>query len=170
MARPSFPIDHVLELLALHPARISDAAAGLTPAQLRSAPAAGEWSANDVLAHLRACADVWGRYIREMLAVAHPTIRAVNPRTWLAQTDYDEQAFGSNLDAFAAQRAGLLVVLEALSPAGWERSATLRGAGKPLEQTVRGYAEGMARHERAHVKQIERIVNEVRQPDRSGST
>ncbi len=37
-------------------------------------------------------------------------------------------------------------------------SETVTGAGKPLELTVHRYAERLAIHERAHVKQIEHII------------
>jgi hypothetical protein len=63
------------------------------------------------------------------------------------------------LRAFAAQRAGLLAVLEPLPREGWSRAATVTGAGKALQRTVLFYAQWLARHERPHVKQIERIVN-----------
>jgi hypothetical protein len=58
--------------------------------------------------------------------------------------------------------AELLAILEPLAPVGWARAATVTGAGKPLERTVRFYAEWLAVHERPHVKQIERIVNTMR--------
>jgi hypothetical protein len=48
-----------------------------------------------------------------------------------------------------------------LHPKDWTRAATVRGAGAPLESTVHDYATRLARHERTHVKQIERILNTV---------
>jgi hypothetical protein len=112
-----------------------------------------------VLAHLRACADVWGNCIVTMIAEDRPTLRAVNPRTWIKRTDYRDLEFRPSLRVFATQRADLLAVLEPLPPDGWSRSATVTGAGAVLERTVLTYAQGLARHERPHVKQIERIVN-----------
>lgn len=50
--------EEILALLEETPERITTATAGLTPAQLRTAPTTGAWSLNDILAHLRACADV----------------------------------------------------------------------------------------------------------------
>jgi hypothetical protein len=97
-----------------------------------------------------------------MLAEDRPTLRAINPRMWINSTDYREQAFRASLSAFTTQRTALLAVLESLPPAGWSRAATVTGAGKPLERTVRFYAQWLARHERPHVRQIERIVNEAR--------
>ena len=101
-------IQEALTLLAETPARIADLTSGLSPAQLRTRPSADEWSANDVLAHLRACADVRGGYILTMLAEDRPTLRAMSPRTWMRKTDYPELEFEASFRAFAKQRADLL--------------------------------------------------------------
>lgn len=152
----------VLAMLAAAPPRIAELTAGLAPEQLRSAPAPGQWSAGEVLAHMRACADMWGGAIREILTHDHPTLRAINPRAWIERTDYRAQAFGASLAAFASQRAELLATLEPLAAEGWARAATVTGAGKPLERTVHFYAQWLARHERPHLKQIERITSQLR--------
>jgi hypothetical protein len=160
--RSSFSIEEALSLLAQTPARIATLTDGLAPARLRTAPSANEWSANDVLAHLRSCADMWGGYMMTILAEDKPTIRAINPRTWIEQTDYLELEFAPSLHAFTTQRAALLAILEPLPPEGWARTATVTGAGSPLQKTVLDYAERMAHHERPHVKQVERIARTMR--------
>jgi hypothetical protein len=151
-------IEQVLAMLAEHPRRIAALTGGLTSAQLHSAPGPGEWSANDVLAHLRSCADVWGSYMMTILAEDRPTIRAVSPRTWIKKTDYPAQEFATALRSFTAQRAELLAVLEPLPPPGWSRPATVSAVGRVYERTVLDYAERLVRHEQEHVRQIERIV------------
>ena len=161
MASSSLTIEQVLKLLAETPPRIAALTAGLAPAQLRGTLNRDEWSANDVLAHLRACADVWGNCVVAMIAEDRPTLRAVNPRTWIKRTDYPELEFRPSLRSFATQRADLLAVLEPLPHEGWSRAATVTGAGKVLERTVRIYAQWLARHERQHVKQVERMVNSL---------
>ncbi len=158
MPSRSLTIEQVLTLLAETPSRISELTAGLSPAQLHSTPDHDGWSASDVLAHLRACADVWGNCILAMIAEDMPTLRAVNPRTWIKQTDYLELEFRPSLRSFVTQRADLLAALEPLPHEGWSRAATVTGAGKVLERTVLFYAQWLARHERQHVKQVERIV------------
>lgn len=145
-------------MLAEAPPRIAARTAGLTREQLHAAPAPGEWSVNDILAHLRACADVWGRTIATMLAQNTPTIRTISPRTWIKKTDYPEQEFHPALHAFTTQRGALLADLEALAPGDWSRAATMTGAGKPFTLTVHSYAQALAEHERPHIKQIERIA------------
>ncbi len=159
MPSSSITIEQVLNLLAENPQRIAALTTGLAPAQLHSAPNPDEWSANDVLAHLRACADMWGACIAMIITEDRPTIRAINPRTWIKKTDYLEQEFQPSLRAFITQRTELLQVLESLKPKGWSRAATVTGAGAVLERTVMFYAQWLARHERTHVKQIERTVN-----------
>ncbi len=163
MSSKYLPVDQILTILKETPSRLALLAAGLSAAQLRAAPEPGEWSASEVLAHLRACSDVWGdHYIMTILAHDEPTIKAVNPRRWIKDTDYFEQDFQPALHLFTQQREKLLIVLEALQPEGWWRTATLTGAGKPLQQTLISHADGLARHERAHLKQIERALNALR--------
>lgn len=148
----------LLATLADGPARIAAAVGDAPPERLHASPKPGAWSANEVLAHLRACADVWGGCIGRILAEDEPTIRAVNPRTWIGSTDYVEQDFCDSLAALTSQRAALVAVLAPLEPAAWWRRATVTGAGRPLVRTVHDYAAWLARHERPHVTQIQRTV------------
>jgi hypothetical protein len=156
------PLSDLLAMLAAAPARLAEATADLTPAQLRTAPSPGEWSANDILAHLRSCADVWGGCIATILAEDEPTFRAVNPTTWIKQTDYPQLEFRPSLSAFTEQRQALLVVLRGLPPEAWSRGATVKGAGRTLRRTVWSYADWLASHERAHLKQMARVAALVR--------
>jgi hypothetical protein len=155
-------IEQVLALLAETQSRIAAATSGLTEAQLHRSPERGEWSANEVLAHLRACADARGEPIRTILGEDHPTFRAMNPLTWIKKTDYLDLEFRPSFRAFSRQRAALLALLRPLPRRDWSRAATVTGAGAPLERTVLIYARWVATHERPHVKQVERIVNTVR--------
>ena len=152
-------LDQVLTLLPETPPRLAALTAGLAPAQLQTRPGPAEWSLNDVLAHLRSCSDVWGQYISTLLAQDKPTIRAVNPTTWIKQTNYPELEFRPSLRAFTRQRAELLAVLQPLPPKAWSRSATVTGAGKPLQRTVFTYAQWLVNHERSHFRQIKRIAD-----------
>src|SRR4026209_1527895 len=96
--------EEILALLEGTPERIAAATAGLTAARARTSPRAGEWSLNDILAHLRACADVGGDAIARILAEDHPTLRAVDPRVHVTKTDYPSVDFASSFSDFARQR------------------------------------------------------------------
>jgi hypothetical protein len=115
-----------------------------------------------VLAHLRACGDVWGGNIMTIIAQDKPMYKGLNPRAWINKTDYLELEFQPSLLAFTTQRSAILAVLDALPPKSWSRPATMIDmVGKHLERTVLSYADALARHERSHLKQIERIVSAV---------
>jgi hypothetical protein len=73
----------ILTMLAGTPPRIAVLTAGLPPDQLCATPPDGGWSADDVLAHMRSCADVWGDCIAAIITQDTPTLRAVNPRSWI---------------------------------------------------------------------------------------
>lgn len=154
--------EQLLTLPAGTPGRLAALTDGIPPEQLRAAPLPGEWSAVEVLAHLCACADMWGRAIEAIGAQERPTLRAVNPRYWIKQTDYPRLEFEPSLRAFAEQRSDLLALLRGLPPEGWARTATVTGAGKTLERSVWFYAQWPAQHERPHLKQIARIANGLR--------
>ena len=112
MSENPLPIAQILTILAVTPPRLAALTEGLTAAQLQAAPSPEEWSANEVLAHLRACADVWGECIARVINEDRPTIKALSPRTWIDRTDYRTQDFRPSLHAFTAQRADLLALLD----------------------------------------------------------
>jgi len=149
-------------MLVATPSRLVAITQGLSPTQLVTPPEPREWSARDMLAHLRACADMWGKYIVLILNEDQHTFKAVNPTNWIMQTNYREQEFPPSLQVFMAQRVELLVVLKPLPSKDWFRMATVTGAGKPRERTVRTYAQRLTNHEQSHIKQIECIVDVLR--------
>jgi thiaminase len=158
MAVKQLTSEQILNLLSESPSTLAALTASMTHEQLHISPAVGEWSVNEILAHLRACADVWGDCMATILAQDKPTIRAINPTTWIEQTDYREQLFYGSFQAFQSQRHDLLALLEAIAPESWFRRAIVTGAGKPLERTVHSYAQWLATHERSHVKHIKRLA------------
>jgi hypothetical protein len=158
VARRSLNRKQILALLADNPRRIEALTSGVSPSRLKQAPPAGGWCVNDVLAHLRSCADVWTDCIVTIAVDDHPTIRAVNPDTWIESTDYRELDFLSSWRSYSDQRSDLLAFLEALAEPAWTRTATVTGAGAAIERTVHFYAQWLASHERSHVTQIERLL------------
>jgi hypothetical protein len=158
MSENPLTIEQVLNLLTTNPQQIAEFTVNLTAVQLHTSPKPGEWSANDILAHLRSCADVWGNAIETIITEDKPIIKAINPTTWIDHTDYPNQKFQKSFRAFSEQRTDLLAILETLPKKSWLRSATITGAGAPLERTVFFYARWLAKHERTHVKQIRHIA------------
>lgn len=151
-------IPRVLKVLAETPKEIARMARGRSVSDLHRKPAPDAWSAQEIVAHLRACADVWTGSIERMLAESHPTIRYVSPRGWINKTDYLEQPFADSFRAFTASRDTLLETLGGLDAKGWARGATFTGTTAGREGTVLIYATRIADHEVRHLDQLRRTI------------
>ncbi len=105
---------------------------------------------------------MWGeRRITAMLSEEHPTIKTINPRTWVHQTDYLEIDVQTSVTAYSAQRAELLRILQSFPGNAWLRWGTCTGSGKRFETTVHYEADAIARHEAAHIRQMERVARSL---------
>jgi hypothetical protein len=151
-------IQRLIKLLEETPRRISAASKGIKNARLQSRPDEEAWSANDILAHLRSCADVWGKSIMAMVTQDHPTILYISPRTWIRKTNYPELEFQLSLDVFVKQRNELLKSLKILEIKDWSRRATFTATTEGREHTVLSYVQRLAQHENEHCKQIEALL------------
>ena len=134
--------------------RIIRAANGLDETSLHFEPDKNSWSANDILAHIRACADLWTHSIYAMLAENEPEFSDINERRWAKVTRYAEVPFAESFQAFSLQRATLLRVLKSLPFESWERSAIIFGR----KHTVFTQTRRMAKHEGEHCEQIENLL------------
>jgi hypothetical protein len=151
-------IEKLRDALAETPRRIAFASRDLENARLQFRSDTDAWSANDILAHLRACADVWGKSIMAMITQDHPTLRYISPRTWIRKTGYPELEFRQSLQAFAQQRGDFIKSLEPLATADWSRGATFTATTRGREQTVLSYVQRMTQHENEPCEQIEALL------------
>jgi hypothetical protein len=145
-----------LWLLAEAPRRIAATTDGVDSVRLHLRTADEPWSVNDILAHLRASADVRERFIEDMLTLDRPVLRYVSPRSFLRKTNYLEVTFGSSFQAYETQRARLLRRLDGLPIDAWSRSATIRDRA----ETVATYVHFLTSHETVHCDQIESLLRE----------
>ncbi|MEZ4768693.1 MAG: DinB family protein [Caldilineales bacterium] len=142
------------QMLAGFPAKIERLTAGLTDEALAAAPDPKAWSALRVLAHLRACSDLWSYSIYAMLAETSPELPLPDERRWAKVAGYAGTGFRRSLQAFTMDRERLVAVLAALSEADWSRDAHIRGR----RHTVFSQCRRMALHEADHLAQVESIV------------
>src|SRR3954471_18337466 len=157
----------VIALLQTTPRHIGSAVGGLSDPELCWKPAPDSWSLAEVLAHLRACADVWGESIMKILKQDNPTFRYVSPRTWIKKTNYLHLDFKASLPEFRKQREELLTVLQPLPYEDWLRRAKVKAA-KLREETVLSYGQRLANHEAGHCGQIDRILQALFQARQRG--
>lgn len=150
----STEIANFLEYLAAAPRRIAVATEGLPTPRLTLRTEEEPWSVNDILAHLRASADVREKFIQIMLDQEHPTVRYISPRSYIRKTNYLNLAFYESFQAYKKQRNELLKKLGDLSIKDWSRSAII----KERTETVFSYTRYLIEHESAHCEQIEKMV------------
>jgi DinB superfamily len=61
--RQPMTTEQILSVLGETPPRLRSLTGDLTEAMVHAAPEHGEWSVAEITAHLRSCADVWGRLL-----------------------------------------------------------------------------------------------------------
>lgn len=155
-ATPS-EIQKYLKLLEETPHRILSVTQSVDEARLQYKPDRKSWSTNDILAHLRACADLWTHSIYAMLAENEPVFSDINERKWTKVTRYAERSFTESFQAFRLQRENLLRVLKELPFESWERSAIIF----ERRHTVFTQTRRMGKHEAEHVQQIEELLKQI---------
>ena len=147
-------IEKYLGLLSSTSRRIMKATQGFDDVRLQYKIDKKAWSVNDIFAHLRSCADVWGGNIEAMLAEDRPTLPYCHPRQWIKKTNYPNLIFHESFQAFRKQRKKLLKRLNNLAFEDWSRAAII----KNREHTVFSQTRRMALHEDVHCQQIEEIL------------
>lgn len=152
-------ISRTVALLGQAPLRLAEITRGVPSQRLHLRSDEEPWSVGDILAHLRACSDLWGNSINAMLTQDNPTLRAVSPRSWMRKPHYRDRAFDAALAAFSEERQRLVTVLAALTEADWLRRGTFIGTSlRQREQTVLRYAGRIVSHEQPHLAQIEDLL------------
>ena len=154
MSVPRTEIDRYLHLLREAPERIAAATAGVDDDRLHERSAAEPWSVNDILAHVRASADMREKFITDMASGDRATLRYESPRGWIRKTNYLELPFAESFAAFRAHRSAWLAQLETMSAADWERGALIRD--RP--ETIASYVRYLTDHETVHCEQIEALL------------
>jgi len=157
MKATSSGIDAVLSILNETPSRLANLIMAFDDRHLYTPPGVKTWSVSEILAHMRACADIWTFSIYAMLTEERPTLPDINERKWAKVTAYARLPIVISLQAFTFQREGLMRVLKPLPKDGWEHGSLIL----EREHTVFTQARRMAYHEQGHLEQIEDLLRQT---------
>ncbi|HUQ42105.1 MAG TPA: DinB family protein [Candidatus Limnocylindrales bacterium] len=152
-------MDEILTQLEEHPRRLLEISAAVPGTRLGSVPCLGTWSANDVLTHLRCCADAGAAAIRGLARTDGRIVSFVGPRTLFEEVDYRDRDFAANLRALTRQRRRLLALLRDLPRASWTRDGRTSDGGPARVRSILDYGQWLARHERKHVEALARFAS-----------
>jgi DinB family protein len=146
-----------LVMLEEFPLTLAALTAGLSEEQLRWSPGKKEWSIVEVLAHLRACTEIWSFSMYAMLAEDKPVFPLLDERRWAKAARYATFDFQPSFQLFCLQRQELIAVLKPLDIETWARSANIEGRN----HTVFSQARRMALHETEHLDQIQALLDNL---------
>lgn len=137
------------------PRRLREALAKVPEAARTWRPAAGEWSAHEVVVH---CADSEtnaAARIRYVLCEREPLVLAYDEAVWAMTLDYHAHPLEPALAAVRGVRAHTAALIHRLPEAAWSREGRHTGSGRYTAEDWLGiYAE----HLENHARQIEANV------------
>jgi DinB superfamily len=147
-------IDDLLNRLADVPRRIRQAVARLSDMQKHLAPADDDWSAEQILAHLRASDDILAHRLYAILTRDNPILPAYDERRWAEIAGYPEADFELSLKVFALRRAELVRMLRQVASEDWGRLGNheTKGAISLFQVAV-----SLLEHEEEHCVQLEAL-------------
>ena len=148
---------HLAQLADTVPALLN-MTSGLGADELSWSPGPKEWSVVEILAHLRACADVWSYSIYAMLTENQPVFPLIDERRWAKTLGYATLSFEVSISTFTSQRADLLRTLAKLDGQQWERTCQIEGRNHSVFSQMRR----MALHEVEHWQQFQEVVNKLK--------
>lgn len=143
----------LLTILAATPGLVAAEVEGLGAERASVAPAAGKWSAAEIICHLADCELVFAFRLRQTLAEDAPTIQPFDQDKWAAT--YPSVDAAEALAAFSAFRLWNLRLIQGALPAAANRPVTHPERGTMTFQTI---VETMAGHDLNHLAQLEKIA------------
>ena len=124
---------------------------GSKPAAFHRRPAADEWDAATVLAHLADAELVYGYRIRAALAEPGVVMPGYDEKVWAARFGPLDDDPSRTLARFRILRESLVALVESLADDEWERVGLHEEVG---EMSVRALIDRVVAHDTAHLDQI----------------
>ncbi len=121
--------------------------------------AGADWSALEVVRHVRAADAILAPRIWQVLVRDRPALPSFDERLWAELIASANVPVDAQLAAFAIHRAELTALLRTLTPDQWGRVGVHETTG---EQSALQMCAHIAEHEAEHLAQIEGIVGRHR--------
>ena len=150
--KPHYQIDNLLRRLSDVPSRISHSVARLSEAEKHTNLSNCEWSAAEILAHLRASDDIVAYRLYVILVRDNPALPAYDERRWAEIAGYAQADFESSLKTYTLRRTELVKMLRQVALDDWKRFGTheVKGIISLLD-----VATSLVEHEEEHCLQLE---------------
>jgi hypothetical protein len=140
------------------PVVVEAALAGATDHELDARPAAGKWSAREIVHHLADSEMTAAIRLRRLIAEDQPNVGAYDEAEYARRLHYD-RPIASSLQAFRFARESTADLLDRLTPAEWQRAGVHPEHGA---YRVERWLEIYASHAHNHAAQITRARQSAR--------
>jgi len=128
----------------------------VTDVKLSKRPDEKNWSAKEVVCHLRDTEESFMIRFQSVMAMDEPRFLPVEPDRWAIERQYARNDAQEALGAFKGRRDESLKFLHGLKPEQWQRGGIHATRGK---MTVKDFVELMAWHDDNHLDQLKRALD-----------
>ena len=129
---------------------------GVPDAKLSKRPDDKNWSAREVVCHVRDTEESFMARFQTMLAMDEPRFLPVEPDRWAVERQYQRNDVAEALAAFKTRREETLRFFRGLKPEQWERAGIHATRGR---MTLKDFVELMAWHDDNHLDQLKRALD-----------
>ena len=147
------------EQLARMERTVNDYAAvvkNVSDAQLTKRPDPKNWSAKEVVCHVRDIEESFMMRFLSIMAMDDPKFLPVEPDRWAVERQYQRNDVQEALAALRTRREETLRFLRGLKPEQWERGGIHATRGR---MTLKDFVELMAWHDDNHLDQLKRALD-----------
>jgi hypothetical protein len=128
---------------------------GVPTSKLRKRPAAGKWSASEILAHLGDAEIVIAFRMRVILGAPGAPIAAYDQDSWATSGHYENRDPRESVEQFRVLRQANLGLLKSLTPTQWKQYGMHSERG---QETIERMVRMTAGHDVNHLRQVEVIA------------
>jgi hypothetical protein len=129
---------------------------GSADGQLSRRPDEKNWSAKEVICHMRDTEESFMARFLTIMAMDEPKFLPVEPDRWAAERQYLRNDAMEALGAFRRRREESLAFLRGLAPGQWERGGIHATRGR---MTIKDFVGLMAWHDDNHLDQLRRALD-----------
>jgi uncharacterized damage-inducible protein DinB len=149
----------LVEPLRTLPKQLADAVQGVTDAQARIEPGAGQWRLKEIVGHLRDASEVYHKRLYMMSTQTDPILEPYDQDGLARDHNYVERDIDEMLRELAAFREKTVHLLTSLVNWNWARTGQHRERGRT---SIRQLVEYMIEHEAGHLADAQRLATAVR--------
>ena len=150
----------LVEPLRSLPKQLAEAVQGVTDAQARIEPGAGQWRLKEIIGHLRDASEVYHKRLYMMSTQTDPILEPYDQDALAREHNYLARDMDEMLRELASFREKTVYLLTSLVNWNWARTGQHRERGRT---SIRQLVEYMIEHEAAHLADAQRLAAAVRQ-------